>query len=116
MFDTAELTTAVEHLADRLRAMPQSRLERGAAAEGRALAEELALRAQRIEFPGVEPAHMPDAGVFPVGDQLAVAGADLVVALAAAHTPGDEHAPPVERERELDEALRLVEEAARRVR
>ena len=42
---------------------------------------------------------MPDVGMFAVGDQLAVAGRDLAVAL--------ETAPSVE----LDEAVRLVEEA-----
>lgn len=45
---------------------------------------------------------MPDAGMFAVGDQLAVAGRDLAVAL--------EKAPSAE----LDEAVRYVEEAAAR--
>lgn len=43
---------------------------------------------------------MPDAGIFAIGDQLAVAGRDLAVAL--------EMAPSAE----LDEAVQFVEEAA----
>ncbi|QNE76922.1 hypothetical protein F0344_21945 [Streptomyces finlayi] len=102
MLDTTPLITAVDRFADRLRSAPQSRLRRGAAAEGLATARELAVRAQRIERPGEEPRVMPDAGVFSVGDQLAVAGRDLAAALVMA--------PPVE----LDEAVRYVEEAAAR--
>lgn len=45
---------------------------------------------------------MPDAGLFSVGDQLAVAGRDLAVAL--------EKAPSGE----LDEAVQFVDEAAAR--
>ncbi len=93
---------AVDRFADRLRAAPQSRLQRGAAAEGLAAARELAVRAQRFEAPGREPRIMPDAGLFAIGDQLAVAGRDLAVAL--------EMAPSVE----LDEAVQFVEEAAAR--
>ncbi|MGW6559975.1 hypothetical protein [Streptomyces hydrogenans] len=103
MLDTSELTAAVEHFADRLRAAPQSRLQRGAAAEGLALARDLAVRAQRAEFPDREPRTIPDAGVFTVADQLAVAGADLAEILRTAPSPS--------RERELDEAVRLVREA-----
>ncbi|THA30964.1 hypothetical protein E6R18_18315 [Streptomyces sp. A1277] len=102
MLDTTPLITAVERLADRLRAAPQSRLQRGAAAEGLATARELSARAQRAESPGREPRVMPDAGMFAVGDQLMVAGRDLAVAL--------ETAPSAE----LDEAVRYVEEAAAR--
>ncbi|MEU8677131.1 hypothetical protein [Streptomyces sp. NPDC048560] len=102
MLDTTPLITAVDRFADRLRSAPQSRLQRGAAAEALATARELALRAQRIERPAGEPRVMPDAGVFSVGDQLAVAGRDLAVALVMA--------PPVE----LDEAVRYVDEAAAR--
>lgn len=102
MLDTTALITAVDRFADRLRAAPQSRLRRGAAAEGLAAARELAVRAQRAEAPDREPRVMPDAGMFAVGDQLAVAGRDLAVAL--------ETAPSVE----LDEAVRCVEEAAAR--
>lgn len=102
MLDTTPLITAVDRFADRLRGAPQSRLQRGAAAGALATARELAARAQRIEAPDREPRLMPDAGMFAVGDQLAVAGRDLAVAL--------ETAPSVE----LDEAVRFVEAAAAR--
>ncbi|MFE0646573.1 hypothetical protein ACFW2Y_33970 [Streptomyces sp. NPDC058877] len=106
MRDTSELIAAVERFADRLRAAPQSRLQRGAAAEGLALARELAVRAQRAEDPDREPRTMPDAGVFMVADQLAVAGNDLaeILRTAPAGSVGGE----------LDEAVRLVREAAER--
>ncbi|MFC9620908.1 hypothetical protein ACFTXM_13180 [Streptomyces sp. NPDC056930] len=102
MLDTTPLITAVDRFADRLRAAPQSRLQRGAAAEGLATARALALRAQRIEAPDREPRIIPDAGIFAIGDQLAVAGRDLAVAL--------ETAPSAE----LDEAVQFVAEAAAR--
>ncbi|AXE78321.1 hypothetical protein [Streptomyces atratus] len=102
MLDTTPLITAVDRFADRLRAAPQSLLQRGAAAEGLATARELALRAQRIEAPDREPRIIPDAGIFVIGDQLAVAGRDLAVAL--------ETAPSAE----LDEAVQFVAEAAAR--
>ncbi len=102
MLDTTPLIIAVDRFADRLRAAPQSRLRRGAAAEGLAAARQLAVRAQRVEAPDREPRTMPDAGMFAVGDQLAVAGRDLAVAL--------EKAPSAE----LDEAVRFIEEATAR--
>ncbi|MFJ1897412.1 MULTISPECIES: hypothetical protein [unclassified Streptomyces] len=102
MLDTTPLIIAVDRFADRLRAAPQSRLRRGAAAEGLAAARRLAGWAQRVEAPDREPRTMPDAGMFAVGDQLAVAGRDLAVAL--------EKAPSAE----LDEAVRYVEEATAR--
>ncbi|MCX4969800.1 hypothetical protein OHA98_34610 [Streptomyces sp. NBC_00654] len=102
MLDTTPLTAAVDRFADRLRAAPQSRLQRGAAAEALAAARELAVRAQRIERPGREPYLVPDAGMFVVGDQLTVAGRDLAAALVTAPSA------------ELDEAVRFVEEAAAR--
>lgn len=105
MLDTTVLTAAVDHFADRLRAAPQSRLQRGAAAEGLALARELAVRAQRIEEPGTEPRIMPDAGIFAVADQLMVAGRDLAEALRTA---------PSCSVAEVDEAVGLVREAAGR--
>ncbi|NSC22115.1 hypothetical protein FM076_13310 [Streptomyces albus subsp. chlorinus] len=83
--------------------MPQSTLRRGAAAEGLALARELALRAQRLEFPeggGPGGRELPDAGIFAVGDQLAVAGHDLAAAL--------EEAPPAVAGPALAEALHLI--------
>ncbi|MFD4376083.1 hypothetical protein [Streptomyces sp. NPDC058486] len=103
MLDTSELTAAVERFADRLRAAPQSRLQRGAAAEGLALARELAVRAQRAETPDREPRTIPDAGVFTVADQLSVAGNDLAEILRTS--------PTAARERELTEAVRLVRES-----
>ncbi|WP_405390373.1 hypothetical protein OG596_22470 [Streptomyces sp. NBC_01102] len=102
MLDTTPLITAVDRFADRLRSAPQSRLQRGAAAEALAMARELAVRAQRAEAPDREPRLMPDAGIFAVGDQLAVAGRDLAVALETASS------------QELDEAVRCVEGAAAR--
>ncbi|MFJ3903380.1 hypothetical protein [Streptomyces sp. NPDC090025] len=106
MRDTTELNAAAERFADRLRAAPQSRLQRGAAAEGLALARELALRAQRLERPETEPLVMPDAGVFAVADQLVVAATDLAENMRSA--PADSPAG------DLAEAVRLVREAEAR--
>ncbi|MFF3331471.1 hypothetical protein ACFYWX_18175 [Streptomyces sp. NPDC002888] len=100
MVDTTRLSRAVDHFADRLRAAPQSRLQRGAAAEALGLARELARWAQRVEAPGVEPREMPDAGMFAAADQITVAGHDLAVVLAS--------------DAEVSEAVRLVEEAQKR--
>lgn len=90
----------MDHFADRLRAAPQSRLQRGAAAEALALARELARRAQLLEDPSAEPREMPDAGMFAAADQITVAGHDLAVVLRD--------------DRELAEAVALVEEAQKR--
>ncbi|MEW1660171.1 MULTISPECIES: hypothetical protein [unclassified Streptomyces] len=111
MLDVTPLQTAVDALADRLRALPQSALRRGAAAEGLALARELAARAQLIERPGGRPVELPDAGMFAAGDQVAVAGHDLVEALrtAAAGGEADAKAAPAVH---LAEALRRVRDAA----
>ncbi|WP_316959643.1 hypothetical protein [Streptomyces sp. TRM68367] len=100
MVDTTRLTQAVDHFADRLRAAPQSRLQRGAAAEALALARELAQWAQVLEAPGGEPREMPDAGMFAAADQVTVAGHDLALVV----TTDDE----------VGEAVRLVEEARKR--
>ncbi|MFD7133693.1 hypothetical protein [Streptomyces sp. NPDC059894] len=100
MVDTTSLSRAVDHFADRLRAAPQSRLQRGAAAEALELARELARWAQRIEDPGTEPRQMPDAGMFAAADQITVAGHDLEVVLRSAD--------------EVAEAVALVEEAQQR--
>ncbi|MCJ1678927.1 hypothetical protein MTF65_16600 [Streptomyces sp. APSN-46.1] len=121
MLDTSPLTAVVERFAERLRAAPQSRLQRGAAAEALELARELSVRAQRLEDPqgAAEPRLMPEAGIFVVGDQLAVAGQDLAEALrdasrrpagaaGAADAAGDSAKAPSEM---LDEAVRLVEQA-----
>lgn len=90
----------MDHFADRLRAAPQSRLQRGAATEALALAREMALRAQRLEAPEGPLREMPDVGMFAAADQVTVAGNDLALVL------GDEEA--------LAEAVALVEEAQRR--
>ncbi|WNM35579.1 hypothetical protein RKE30_37100 [Streptomyces sp. Li-HN-5-11] len=100
MADTTSLTRAVDHFADRLRAAPQSRLQRGAAAEALGLARELARRAQLLEDPSAEPREMPDAGMFAAADQITVAGHDLALVLKS--------------DTEVDEAVRLVEEAQKR--
>jgi hypothetical protein len=94
------LTSAVDHFADRLRAAPQSRLQRGAAAEALGLARELALRAQLLEDPQGPVREMPDAGMFAAADQITVAGHDLALVLRT--------------EGEVAEAVRLVEEAQKR--
>jgi hypothetical protein len=90
----------VDHFADRLRAAPQSRLQRGAAAEALQLARELALRAQRIEDPSGDPREMPDAGMFAAADQITVAVHDLALVLDDEGAVGD--------------AVRLVLEAQKR--
>jgi hypothetical protein len=90
----------VDHFADRLRAAPQSRLQRGAAAEALALAREFARWAQRIEDPHAIRREMPDAGMFAAADQITVAGRDLVVVLTE--------------QAEVTRAVALVEEAQRR--
>ncbi|MFG2120499.1 hypothetical protein [Streptomyces sp. NPDC048710] len=100
MVDTTPLTRAVDHFADRLRAAPQSRLQRGAAAEALAVARELSRRAQMLEEPGAEPREMPDAGMFAAADQIMVAGHDLAVVLENAD--------------QVTEAVELVEEARKR--
>jgi hypothetical protein len=90
----------VDHFADRLRAAPQSRLQRGAAAEALALARRLARWAQAVEEPGTEPREMPDAGMFAVADQILVAAHDVALVLRS--------------DDEVAEAVRLVEEARER--
>ncbi|WP_406455779.1 hypothetical protein OH768_20935 [Streptomyces sp. NBC_01622] len=100
MVDTTRLTQAVDHFADRLRAAPQSRLQRGAAAEALALARQMARWAQAVEEPGVDAREMPDAGMFAAADQITVAVHDLAVVLV--------------NDAEVDEALGLVAEAQKR--
>lgn len=112
MDDATSLLTAVDRLADRLRSLPQSRLSRGVAAEGLALARELSVRAQRIEEPGSSPRIMPDAGMFAVADQVAVAGHDLAHALERA--PRGAGAGGAEGGEALASAVALVEATARR--
>ncbi|MFE1432309.1 hypothetical protein ACFW5G_07880 [Streptomyces griseoaurantiacus] len=100
MLDTTPLTRAVDHFADRLRAAPQSRLQRGGAAEALGLARELARRAQLLEEPSGTPREMPDAGMFAAADQITVAARDLALVL--------------ETEGALAEAVALVVEAQQR--
>ncbi|MFE1461326.1 hypothetical protein ACFW6M_09600 [Streptomyces nigra] len=100
MVDTTPLTRAVDHFADRLRAAPQSRLQRGAASEALGLARELSRRAQLLEESGAEPREMPDAGMFAAADQITVAVHDLEVVLTS--------------DAEVEDAVRLVEEAQKR--
>ncbi|MBM9504974.1 hypothetical protein [Actinacidiphila acididurans] len=107
MSDTNALHAGVERLAGRLRSLPQRRLLAGAAAEGLDTARWLTWRAQLLEFPGREPYELPDDGIFTVGDQLAVAGHDLVAALAGADR---DRADEV-----LAEALERMERAAKAV-
>jgi hypothetical protein len=97
VLDTTPLIEAVDRFADRLRAAPQSRLQRGAAAEALALAREFARWSQRIEDPSGEVRDMPDAGMFAAADQVTVAGRDLAVVLTD--------------DTELTRAVALVEEA-----
>ncbi|MFI1094713.1 hypothetical protein [Streptomyces sp. NPDC020917] len=128
MPETAALHTAVERLAGRLRSLPQRRLQAGAAAEGLELARWLARQAQLLEFPGREPREVPDDGIFVVGDQLAVAGNELVRALgtgqgagAGAGAEGDDAVPAGEVSGSgqaaavLAEALERVARAAKAV-
>ncbi|MEU3498547.1 hypothetical protein [Kitasatospora cineracea] len=85
----ARLTDAVDRLADRFRAMPQSRLLNAVpghpsrAAAGLALARRLADRARALE--GLPALEVPDSGAFAVGDQLAVTGHDLALAAGDGH-------------------------------
>ncbi|WP_327297216.1 MULTISPECIES: hypothetical protein [unclassified Streptomyces] len=102
MLDTTPFTTAADRFADRLRSAPQSRLQRGAAAVGLELARELSSRSQRLESPDTAVRIMPDAGIFAVADQVAVAAHDLADELRTA--------PSVE----LDEAVKSVEAAEAR--
>lgn len=104
MLDTAPLISAVQPAADRLRTLPESALRRGAAAEGLALARELAVRAQRLEFPGRTPRELPDVGVFAVGDQLLVAVHDLAEILRE-----------VDADLEQEDAVALVQLATVRI-
>nr|WSY54382.1 hypothetical protein OG999_32440 [Streptomyces sp. NBC_00886] len=100
MVDTTRLTQAVDHFADRLRAAPQSRLQRGAAAEALGLAREFALWAQQVEDPSGAPREMPDAGMFAAADQITVAVHDLAVVLV--------------NDAEVEQAVGLVAEAQKR--
>ncbi|GLW57856.1 hypothetical protein [Kitasatospora phosalacinea] len=85
----ARLTAAVDRLADRFRAMPQSRLlgavpgHPSRAAAVLALARRLADAGRALE--GLPALEVPDCGAFAVGDQLAVTGHDLALAAGDGH-------------------------------
>ncbi|WP_326597068.1 hypothetical protein [Streptomyces sp. NBC_01803] len=102
--DTGELDAAVEAFAERLRALSESRLRRGAGAAGLEVARALVRGAHRLDGPFGASRVMPDAGVWVVGDQVAVAGHDLARAIG---TTSDEEAA----RRELAEALELLRRA-----
>ncbi len=104
MPDAISLRTAVERLADRFRALPASRL-RPVAAAGLALARDLSGTAQRLEHPDREPLLMPDEGIYPVADQIAVAGHDLAAALEGRP---DGHALSVAAARKVADVARLL--------
>ena len=80
MSDRTPLLHAADRLADRFRSMPQGRLAQ-LAPEGLELARRLARRAQALEGGAVRP-ELPDAGIFAVGDQIALTAHDLAAALA----------------------------------
>ncbi|KQW11374.1 hypothetical protein ASD08_35445 [Streptomyces sp. Root369] len=90
----------MDHFADRLRAAPQSRLQRGAAAEALGLAREFARRTQVLEEPGTDLREMPDAGMFAAADQITVAVHDLALVLMD--------------ESQVEEAMELVAQAQQR--
>ena len=79
MPDPTPLLAPAERLADRFRSMPQSKLTQFAPL-GLGLARRLADLAQQLE--GLPVRELPDAGVFAVGDQIALAAHDLAAALA----------------------------------
>lgn len=113
-------------LADRFRHLGESRLRAAAgghvsrAAAGRGLAQRLADLAAAVEAAGARPAGrtVPDDGPFAVGDQIAVTGHDLVVALAAAlaTAPGRPVTLVGGEEAGLAEVVRRADEAVRAVR
>ena len=102
MLDTTPLTRAVDHFADRLRAAPQSRLQRGAAAEALGLARALARSAQRLEAPEGPVREMPDAGMFAAADHHVIGlGADeMIQGFAVAVTMGA-------RKRDFDDTIAI---------
>lgn len=104
-----DLEAAVERLAGRLRSLSQAVLRAGAAATGLELARWLDREAQLLEFPGREPHLMPDDGMFVVGDQLALAGRELI---AVATLPGHRGLLAEARER-VARAARAVDRARR---
>jgi hypothetical protein len=92
------LARGVDRVADRLRTLPQRRLEAAlppydsVAAAARALAQQLADAAQGVAERAAEESprwrEVPALGVFAAGDQVTVTGRDLLAALAG--VPPDE--------------------------
>jgi hypothetical protein len=86
------LATEVERVSDRLRTLPQRRLEApsppydSVAAAARALAQQLADAAQGVDERARAGSprwrEVPALGVFAAGDQVTVTGRDLLAALA----------------------------------
>jgi len=133
MPDPTPLLAQAERLADRFRSMPQSKLVL-LAPLGLQLARQLADYARQLE--GLPVLELPDAGVFAVGDQIALTAHDLAAALAAPGSGSDagsesytesgsyaesgpyaesESGPGVEAETVLAEAVGLVAELAQRL-
>jgi hypothetical protein len=79
------LLHAADRLADRFRSMPQTRLA-ALAPEGLLLARQLVRRTRELEG-GAGHGELPEAGIFAVGDQIALAAHDLAAALAAESGP-----------------------------
>jgi hypothetical protein len=86
MPDPTPLLAQAERLADRFRSMPQSKLVL-LAPLGLQLARQLADYARQLE--GLPVLELPDAGVFAVGDQIALTAHDLAAALAAPGSGSD---------------------------
>ncbi|NYI06041.1 hypothetical protein [Allostreptomyces psammosilenae] len=132
--EVAEMAALLDTLADRYRSMSEGRLRArtpsgpSRARAGLELARALALAAQGLEFVAAAPAPqapaspaeappqgwriMPEAGVFSVGDQLAVAAHDLLAALPAVApdtlVPGPESEDAERTARRQRTARRLV--------
>ncbi len=91
MPDPTPLLAPAERLADRFRSMPQSKLTQFAPL-GLGLARRLADLAQQLE--GLPVRELPDAGVFAVGDQIALAAHDLAAALAGTGSAAEPEPEP----------------------
>ncbi|WP_042403520.1 hypothetical protein [Streptacidiphilus carbonis] len=104
MSDPTPLLFAADRLADRFRSMPQGRLTQ-LAPEGLRLARLLARQEEAVAAEGPARPEIPDAGIFAVGDQIALAAHDLAEALRGADRE--------EAEAVLAEALAAVEQGYR---
>ena len=105
------LLAVAGRLADRFRSMPQSRLA-ALAPEGLALARRLARWAQSLEG-GPDRGELPEAGIFVVGDQIALAAHDLALALRPHVEVGAEAEPKPEAAAVLADATAAVEDLYR---